>query len=109
MDGQLRSTGKRWSDHVEFIKLIVSYYYIRVTADHPSLLQQQPKQPTMPRGIKWDDLPNNFVPSMPKQSKAKVEEQPTGQTHELNVINDSIAIGKRFSLGVIVSPCVWLC
>jgi hypothetical protein len=63
----------------------------------------------MPRGIKWDDLPNNFARFRPEQKPEEVatpEPIATPQKREFDLVQDSIAIGKRITFGVIVSICL---
>ncbi len=62
----------------------------------------------MPRGIKWDDLPNNFAkfrPEEPKQVEEpiSIQESTSPQIREINIVQDVTAVGKRITFGVIVS------
>lgn len=66
----------------------------------------------MPRGIKWDDLPNNFAKFRQVQQQQPTEEvnhvERTQQPREIDIVQDSIAIGKRVAFGVIVCKTVIL-
>ena len=58
----------------------------------------------MPRGINWDDLPNNFAKFRPSTEVVKTEDKEEVFEHrEFNFQKDSVLIGKRVAFGVIVS------
>ncbi len=59
----------------------------------------------MPRGINWDELPNNFAkfrPSVVEEEK-KEDKAQVFEPKEFNLQQDSLLIGKRIGFGVIVS------
>lgn len=61
----------------------------------------------MPRGINWDDLPNNFAKFRPAlESTKKEDKEELFENREFNFQKDSVLIGKRVAFGVIVSSVV---
>jgi hypothetical protein len=58
----------------------------------------------MPRGINWDELPNNYAKFRPSTEVVKKNDQEeVFVQREFDFQRDSVLIGKRAAFGVIVS------